>query len=104
MVFITGRAEHPAWKLFKALVFILLVVAVAGGYLYLHPEIWKDWVKGTPLEPPAKQTTIYKWKNAEGQWQITDRPPTGNLDYETQTYRSDENIVPSLQVPEEDSK
>jgi len=102
MAFVTGRVQHPAWKVLKAIIWVLVILAIAGAYLYLNPEKWKKWVKGTPLEPPPAVTQMYKWKDANGQWQVSDRPPDAGTKYEMLQYRSDENIVPSL--PEEKMK
>lgn len=102
MAYITGRAQHPAVKTLKVLAVILLIAGIAGGYLYLHPDIWKQWVRGTPLEPPPSVTRVYKWKDANGQWQVSDHPPAAGTHYEVQQYRSNENVVPSLPTENKD--
>lgn len=96
MSYITGRTQHPVWKFLKAVLVVLVIVAIAGAYLYMNPEIWKKWVKGTPLEPPPTVTQMYKWQDASGQWQVSDRPPDAGIQYEVLQYRSNENVVPSL--------
>lgn len=78
----------------KSLVIILLILAAAGGYLYLHPEVWQKWVKDTPLEPPPTVTHLYKWRDDNGQWQVTDRPPPPGIEYEKLIYHSDTNVMP----------
>ncbi|HKK16066.1 MAG TPA: hypothetical protein VJ981_05120 [Gammaproteobacteria bacterium] len=100
MVYVTGKAQHPAWKILKALFIVSLLAGTIALYLYLHPDLWQKWVKGTPLEQPPTVTKTYKWKNDKGEWQITDRPPPGDIEYETRIYKSDTNIVPSLETPE----
>lgn len=101
MAYITGRAQHPVVKVFKVLIIILVIAGVAGGYLYLHPEIWQKWVKGTPLQPPPSVTHVYKWQDANGQWQVSDHPPPAGTKYETLNYSSDANVVPSLSTEQE---
>ena len=44
---------------------------------------------------------VYKWQDEHGQWQITDRPPAGDVTYENLEYSSDANIVPSIPVDED---
>jgi hypothetical protein len=100
MAFVTGRAQHPAWKVFKTILFVLVILAAAGAYFYLHPEKWNKWVKGTPLAPAPKVTQMYKWRDTNGQWQISDRPPDDGSKYEVMKFHSDTNIVPSLPVEE----
>jgi len=101
MAYITQRAQHPAIKFLKFISIVSLILAVAGGYLYMHPAVWQKWVKGTPLEPPPATTHVYKWQGANGQWQITDTPPPAGTKFEQLDYRSDTNIMPPL-VPQED--
>lgn len=102
MAYITGRAQHPAVKALKVLVVILIIASVAGGYLYLHPEAWKKWTKGTPLEPAPTVTRVYKWQDANGQWQVSDHLPPPGTKYEVLNYSGDENVVPSLSVENEE--
>ena len=100
MAFVTGRAQHPVWKALKTVLFVLVILAVAGVYLYMNPEIWNKWVKGTPLAPAPTVTQMYKWRDANGQWQISDRTPDAGVKYEVMKYRSDTNVVPSLPAEE----
>jgi hypothetical protein len=100
MVYITGKAEHPFKRFLKYLLFFSIILAIVGGYLYLHPEIWQQWVKGTPLEPPPTVTRMYKWQDADGQWQLSDQRPDAGVKYEILIFNSNTNIVPSLPVDE----
>ena len=78
----------------KILVLVILLLA-AGGYIYLHPEVLRPLLQGMALEPPPAETTLYKWRDANGQWQVSDAPPGGGVKYEVLRYRSDVNIIPS---------
>ncbi len=100
MVYITGTVKNPIWKFLKVMLIILILIGATAGYLYLHPETWKEWVKGTPLQPPPTITKTYKWKNESGEWQITGKPPPAGIKYETLIYSSDANIVPSVETPD----
>ncbi|RKZ65190.1 MAG: hypothetical protein DRQ48_11850 [Gammaproteobacteria bacterium] len=82
----------------KFIIILLIALSGAGAYLYLNPDVWQPWVKDTPLEPAPTKTQVYKWQDANGQWQITDHPPTGKTPYENLEYTSDANIVPSIPV------
>ena len=37
---------------------------------------------------------VYKWRNAKGEWQITDQLPPEGIEYERLEYREDENVIP----------
>lgn len=71
----------------------LLVLGVAGVYLYLNPHVGVEWREGTPLEGTTT-TVVYKWRDADGKWQITDEPPANGVDYEVLDYRHDTNVLP----------
>jgi hypothetical protein len=86
----------------KIIVLLILVAAAAGGYLYLHPEVIRPLLQGTPIELPPAETILYKWRDATGQWQVTDTPPEGGIKYEILHYRGDINVVPAVPVKKND--
>ena len=77
------------------LVLWLLPVAMIGvaGYWYFKPHTAPSWVRE---RVPGMLTTApaYKWRDDKGNWHITDKPPE-HYPYETLTYRSDANVIPS---------
>lgn len=103
MAYITGRAESTLRKFLRIFLLFLLVAGAGTGYLYFHPDIWKSWVKGTPLEQAPTITRVYKWQDKNGAWQMTDQPPTGGVKYQTLIYSSNSNLVPSLPTEEKNS-
>ena len=82
----------------KILVFVIVIIVAAGGYLYLHPEFSRQLLQSTPFAPAPAKTIVYKWRDASGQWQVTDTPPGAGIKYEVLHYRSDVNVIPA--VPE----
>lgn len=82
----------------KRLLTALIVAAGLAGYGYFYPERLPGWVRAQlPLpateSAPAAATTLYKWRDAQGHWQIADTPPpTG--EYEKLEVRHDTNVVP----------
>lgn len=85
----------------RIFIILLVLLALAGGYFYFYPDTWRDLTKGTPLEPPPTITTLYKWKNTDGFWEITDKPPEDGIPYELLEYSSDRNVMPPLVTEEE---
>ena len=80
----------------RLLLLILLVIAFVGGiYLYQNPD-FRNRVEDLSSEAglSKKTTTVYKWQNDEGVWQITDQAPPEGTDYEILTYREDVNVLP----------
>ena len=92
---VTAEPVRPK-RVWLFVLLALLASLVAGGtYIYLaEPELARDLLRGTPLERSAGKTTVYKWKDSEGSWQITDRPPADGIEYQVLEYRSDTNIMP----------
>lgn len=84
-------------------VVVLIVVLLGAGAAYLwffDRERASRWLDKAPAVIGSSETTAYKWQDTDGNWQITDKPPAGNIAYETITVRSDVNIVPSLKQPD----
>lgn len=54
--------------------------------------------KGTP----AKESKVYKRKDAEGNWYYSNEPPKEGEEAELQVFRSDTNVLPPL--PEDKKK
>lgn len=73
------------------LVFLLFA---AGVYLYLHPELQSRLLNQTSGLGKPGTVQAYKWRNEQGEWQLTDTLPPKGVDYERLEHRSDENILP----------
>jgi len=94
-------------SLFFKLGFVL--AALIGWVVY---DRWDDWKadavasvstvsskmkSSLPTEPPTNVTTkVYKWQDAQGRWQFSNEPPKTAAKVSTQTYNSNENIIPRL--------
>jgi hypothetical protein len=81
----------------KWLITGLIVLAGAGYYIYQDPAA-RDYFKQqseTVLPKTVTHTTVYKWKDKQGHWQITNTPPPEGIKYETVEYRKDTNVIPS---------
>lgn len=81
----------------RGLLWLLLFLLVAGGaagYYYLHPEELPSWAARTEVGRDLQTTRVYKWRNAGGEWQISDTPPPAGIEYEVQTYGRETNVLP----------
>lgn len=81
----------------KWLLIGLVVVAVGGYLLYQQPEVRHFLEQQTEQVLPSEvtHTTVYKWQDKTGQWQITNSPPPAGVKYETIQYRKDTNVIPA---------
>ncbi len=81
----------------KTLFWILVTVVLGLGlYTYWNPDFPGQAGRSVreTLGIAPQTTVVYKWQDAAGQWQITDRPPATGIAYETLHYRSDQNLLP----------
>lgn len=93
---------------------LLLAVLVLGAIWWFKPE-WLPWtgrklavgatqVQELPL-PPAAETSpkLYRWTDATGRVNVSDRPPAGGIAYETVQYDPDINVLPAPRTPPPDT-
>lgn len=80
----------------KVIFLIIVLAAAVGAWLYFNPDVQQELLKEIPLATEPTTTQLYKWRDVNGQWQVSDKPPTGSVEYEVMQYRSDTNVVPGL--------
>jgi len=76
---------------------ILLLLGVLGGaafYFHYHPESLPEWLAKTGWGRELQTTTVYKWQDASGDWHVGDQPPPAGVEYKTEKYSRDTNILP----------
>lgn len=82
----------------KELIFILAAVLTAVvWYVYHDPRLSDEVQKEIKQILPSEQkiTTVYKWRDTSGNWQITDQPPPTGTRFEILEYQSNTNVMPS---------
>ena len=83
----------------RLLLVLVLLLLVAGGVAYFKPE-YRDRILqlssdlGLSRITPKQTTRLFKWRDAAGNWQITDQLPPPGIDYEKLEYREDVNVLP----------
>ena len=84
----------------KVLFILAAILAAAVWYIYHDPQLSRE-IKtevNQLLPEQQKSTTVYKWRDKQGNWQITDYPPPTGIKYETLEYRNNTNVMPSEAV------
>lgn len=78
--------------------FILLaIIGTAALYIYQDERLQKKLLgKVHQVAPELNQSTLYKWKNSKGEWQITDKPPSKGTVFTTISSQDQINIMPGL--------
>jgi len=75
--------------------FILLsIIATATLYIYLDEALQQKLLgKVHQVAPELNNSTLYKWQNSKGEWQITDKPPRKGV----ASSQDQINVMPGLQ-------
>jgi hypothetical protein len=75
---------------------ILTVIATVAYYVYQDPKLNQQLFNKIHLiAPELNQSTLYKWKNNQGEWQITDTPPAKGISFTTISTQDQVNVMPS---------
>lgn len=64
-------------------------------YAWQDPQMSKKITDQTMDLVTPETTTVYKWQDNKGQWQVSNQPPAGNIPYEKLEYHRDTNVVPA---------
>ena len=78
--------------------YILLLFIIVTGSLYIYQdENLQRKLLGTvhQVAPELNKSTLYKWKNSKGEWQITDKPPAKSISYTTISTQDQINVMTS---------
>lgn len=81
----------------KAKHFILLgILATSALYIYQDETLQKQLLgKVHQVAPELNKSTLYKWQNSNGEWQVTDKPPIKGITFTTITSQDQINVLPS---------
>jgi len=78
----------------KYLIFFAIVVA-ATYYIYQDDALRTKLIgKVHKVVPELNNSTLYKWKNNKGEWQITDKPPAKGITFTTINTQDQVNVMP----------
>ena len=80
------------------LLLLALLVIAAIAWWYFAPETLPHVVTQMAPVSPKAAPLLYKWRNAQGQLQVTDVPPK-DRPYETVRYDPNTNVVPTVVPP-----
>ncbi len=86
----------------RALLLLALIAAALWAWWTYAPESVPKVVREQlPVAAPAPAPMLYKWKDAQGRWNVTDQPPAGRP-YEAVRVDQDTNVLPAGVPPEQD--
>ena len=73
---------------------LIFLLCAAGITVYLNPALKSQLLDNVPELGTNATVRAYKWRNAQGEWQITDNLPPAGIKYETLEHHRDENVLP----------
>ncbi len=77
-------------------IILLAIIGTAALYIYQDEALQTKFLgKVHQIAPELNQSTLYKWKNNKGEWQITDKPPGKGILFTTTTIQHQVNVMPS---------
>jgi hypothetical protein len=81
----------------KFLIILAAILTAVVWYIYTDPLLNQKVKKEVKqlIPPQNNTTTVYKWRDQKGNWQITDQPPPAGIKYEILEYQSNTNVMPS---------
>ena len=80
---------------FKYLVLICIIGSITF-YIYSNEALYAKFLgKAHQIAPELNKSTLYKWQNKQGEWQITDSPPQNGITFSTITSQDQINVLPS---------
>jgi hypothetical protein len=82
----------------KLVIFIFLILIAIALLAYFDPEFRSLVKEFTGSTQTASK--VYKWKDKDGNWQITDAPPPAGVEYTEQEYLHDTNVMPPIKKQE----
>ena len=75
---------------------LLSIIGLAAFYIYQDENLqMKLMGKVHEVAPELNQSTLYKWQNSKGEWQITDKPPGKGIIFTTITSQDQVNVIPN---------
>lgn len=76
-------------------IILLGLIGAASFYLYQDTTLRSKFMgKVHQLAPELNQSTLYKWQNNKGEWQITDKPPGKGIAFTTVNSQDQINVMP----------
>ena len=76
------------------------VLFVVAGVAYFHPpfQTYLTQLLGPILPTQITHDKLYRWQDAQGQWQLSDKPPADGIQYEIGDYHKQTNVIPTEQL------
>ncbi len=77
--------------------FILLIIIVTSALYIYQDETLQNKLLGKvhQVAPELNNSTLYKWQNNKGEWQVSDKPPQKGITFTTISSQDQVNVMPS---------
>ena len=87
----------------RVLLVVALLAVAAFAWWRFAPDTLPEFARRAIPPSPVANPPLYKWRDAQGRWQVTDTPPQ-DRPYETVVVDPATNVVPGYgsEPPRED--
>ena len=76
---------------------LLIVITTTALYIYQDETLQKKLLgKVHQVAPELNNSTLYKWQNNKGEWQISDKPPRKGVTFTTISSQDQVNVMPIM--------
>ena len=84
---------------------LITVIIVVAVYIYQDKKLQQILMgKMHQVAPELNKSTLYKWQNHKGEWQVSDIPPAKGIPFTTISSKDQVNVMPSLPVTSSEKK
>ena len=81
----------------KWFIIVAALLIATGYFIYQNPayRAWFERQSDQLLPDTVTHNKLYRWRDHNGQWQLSDKPPADGIKYEVVEYHKDANVIPS---------
>lgn len=93
-----GMAVRSSLPVMKKVLFVIAAILTGVAlYIWQDPQLSKKVLHQAKDMVTPETTTVYKWKDKDGNPVISNTPPADDTPYETLEYHRDANVLPNEQ-------
>lgn len=102
-----GAPSMPPPRRRRHLPLFLIFLGCVAVWIWQHPEqipdslqgLWSEWVTESGMSGKVGDRRVYRWTDAQGVVQFTDRPPAEGVPYERVDLDPNTNVLPPATAP-----
>ena len=78
------------------IIVVLIIITSITYVVYWDKDLQQEVMnKFHQVAPELNNSTLYKWKNIRGEWQVTDKPPATGIPFKSISSKDQINVLQS---------